>query len=350
MLSPRRHNGRLADRRERPRGASRRLALRRRGLATTRESSRGQRDARASRRGALVWLSLALLPVASLGCEPTIGAVELYPKSPPKTPREPEPPTIPAPPEPASEIALPPGARIVDLTYPFNSETIYWPTSPQSFSLVQLHNGPTEDGYFYAANVISTPEHGGTHLDAPIHFAEGKSTADTIPLDRLVAPSVVIDLHDRADADADLLIAPEDIEVFESEHGRVAPDTIVLFYTGWGARWPDRKRYLGDDAPGDASNLHFPGLSKEAAETLVERKVAAVGIDTASIDHGPSKDFLAHRALMAADIPAFENVASLERLPETGSLVVALPMKIDGGSGGPLRIIAIVPARSGTGG
>ncbi len=293
---------------------------------------------------------LLLAALSLLACEPTIERVERYTK-PSKQPSPPPPkPKPPPPPEPANEIALPPGARVVDLTYPFNSETIYWPTSTQGFSLEQLHKGPTERGYFYSANQISTPEHGGTHLDAPIHFAEGKSTTDTIPLDRLVAPAVVIDLQDRANEDADLLISSEDIQVFESEHGHIAPGTIVLFYTGWGARWPNRKRYLGDDKPGDASNLHFPGLAKEAAEALVERKVAAVGIDTASIDHGPSKDFIAHRVLMAADIPALENVAALERLPETGSLVIALPMKIDGGSGGPLRIIAVVPARSGTGG
>src|SRR5262245_5263578 len=99
----------------------------------------------------------------------------------------------------------------------------------------------------------------------------------------------------------------------------------------------DPKAYLGDDTPGDASKLHFPGISADAARALVARRIAAVGIDTASIDHGPSRDFMAHQILLGADIPAFENVASLDALPPRGATVIALPMKIGRGSGGPLR-------------
>ncbi len=147
-----------------------------------------------------------------------------------------------------------------------------------------------------------------------------------------------------ADANPDALLSEADILNFEREQAPIAPATIVLIRTGWAARWPDRKRYLGDDEPANASNLHFPGISKEAAELLVEREVAAVGIDTASIDHGPSRGFEAHRALMEAGIPAFENVASLDLVPMRGARIIALPMKIGGGSGGPLRIVAVVPA------
>ncbi|HWO22695.1 MAG TPA: cyclase family protein [Kofleriaceae bacterium] len=246
---------------------------------------------------------------------------------------------------PARGVRLPEGARMLDLTHSFDERTLYWPTSPSGFALERLSFGKTPGGFFYAANKLCAPEHGGTHLDSPIHFAEGKSTAEAIPLSRLVAPAVVIDITRKAGADADALLGPEDVAAFEAAHGAIEPGTIVLVRTGWSERWPDRKRYLGDDTPGDASRLHFPGIGAAAAQKLVERRVGAVGIDTASIDHGPSKDFIAHQILLGADIPAFENLAALADVPARGALVVALPMKIAGGSGGPLRIIAVVPGR-----
>jgi kynurenine formamidase len=248
-------------------------------------------------------------------------------------------------PAPARDVRLPQGARVVDLTHSFDERTLYWPTAPSGFELERMAYGKTPGGFFYAANKLAAPEHGGTHLDAPIHFAEGKATVEAIPLARLVAPAVVVDITRKASGDADALLAPEDLAAFEAAHGAIERGTIVLVRTGWAERWPDRKRYLGDDTPGDASRLHFPGIGAAAAQQLVERGVGAVGIDTASIDHGPSKDFIAHQTLSAADIPAFENLASLADVPARGALVVALPMKIAGGSGGPLRIIAIVPGR-----
>ena len=190
---------------------------------------------------------------------------------------------------------------------------------------------------------IATPEHGGTHIDAPIHFAEGQDTTEAIPLGRLIAPGIVIDMKDAAASDRDALLTVEHIEAFEHQHGAIEPGTIVLVHSGWGKHWPNVKLYLGDDTPGDASNLHFPGISEAAARALVTRDVAAVGIDTASIDHGPSKDFIAHRILMEAGIPGFENVAKLEEVPARGAQIIALPMKIAGGSGGPLRIVAVIP-------
>jgi kynurenine formamidase len=233
--------------------------------------------------------------------------------------------------------------KLVDLTHPFDAQTLYWPTETKGFQLTTLHHGPTPGGYFYAANSFCTAEHGGTHLDAPIHFAEGKTTADAVPLAHLVGQALVIDISAKAREDTDALLELTDLEVFERAHGPIAQGSLVLVRTGWSSRWPDRKAYLGDDTPGDTSHLHFPGISGEAAGALVARGVAAVGIDTASIDHGPSHDFMAHRTLMAADIPAFENLTGLEALPPRGALVIALPMKIAGGSGGPLRAIALVP-------
>lgn len=235
-------------------------------------------------------------------------------------------------------------AELVDLTYAFDARTLYWPTSPSSFEIKQLAYGPTPGGWFYASNAICTPEHGGTHLDAPIHFAAGKRTADQIPLQQLLAPAVVIDVASKAAANADYRLTADDVRTWESQHGTIAAGTIVLLRTGWGARWPDRKQYFGDDTPGATDNLHFPSYGEDAARLLVtDRRVAALGVDTASIDYGQSKDFIVHRVANGADVPGFENIANLESLPARGAFVIALPMKIAGGSGGPLRIVAAVP-------
>ena len=234
-------------------------------------------------------------------------------------------------------------AELVDLTWPYDEHTLYWPTSSSAFELKQLAYGPTPGGWFYSSFAICTPEHGGTHLDAPIHFAEGKNTVDQIPLERLIAPAIVIDVADRAAANADYRLTAEDVRNWESRHGEIAAGTIVLLRTGWGKRWPDRKSYFGDDTPGATDNLHFPSYGEDAVRLLVEqRRVAAIGVDTASIDYGQSRDFIVHRIANGADVPGLENVANLERLPARGTLLMALPMKIGGGSGGPVRIVAVV--------
>ncbi len=247
-------------------------------------------------------------------------------------------------PEAASGVLNLKEVRVVDLTHPFDQHTIYWPTSPSSFQLSRLHYGRTDAGYFYAANSFCTPEHGGTHLDAPIHFAEGRWTIDQIPIQQLIAPGVVIDVSLQASANPDYQLSTEDLRRWEATNGTIPRDAIVLLRTGWGKRWTDRKRYLGDDTPGDASHLHFPSYGREAAEFLVkERKITALGVDTASIDYGPSKDFIVHRIANGANVPGLENLANLEGLPELGAWIIALPMKIAGGSGGPLRIVALIP-------
>jgi len=236
--------------------------------------------------------------------------------------------------------------ELVDLTHPFNDETIYWPTSPAEFHLERLAYGMTEKGYFYAAHTLATPEHGGTHLDAPIHFGAGKRTTAEIPLAQLIAPAIVIDVTDQAATDRDYRLTAVDVLQYEKRHGRIEPGTIVLLRTGWSRFWPDRKRYLGDDTPGDASNLHFPAFGEESARLLVEqRKVAVLGTDTASIDHGPSASFVVHQIASASNVPALENLTRLETLPARGALLIALPMKIEGGSGGPLRAVALVPKK-----
>ena len=235
-------------------------------------------------------------------------------------------------------------ATLVDLTYTYNESTVYWPTAPSTFELQQDAYGQTDAGFFYASNSFSTPEHGGTHLDAPIHFAADRQTTDQIPLDRLLAPAVVIDVSQQAAADPDYRLTRQDVLDWEAQYGEIEPGTIVMLRTGWGAKWPDRLAYLGDDTPGDASNLHFPSYGEDSARLLVsERGVAALGVDTASIDHGPSTDFIAHQIANEANVPGLENVANLDRLPERGAYVIALPVKIGGGSGGPARIVALLP-------
>jgi kynurenine formamidase len=254
--------------------------------------------------------------------------------------------TLAARPLPAQQLDL---ARsdLVDLTHAFNARTLYWPTSPTRFKLEQLSYGPTAGGYFYSAYTLSMPEHGGTHLDAPIHFAEKGATADQIPLSQLIAPAVVIDISAQAANDRDYRLTVADVRAFESVHGRIPAGTIVLLRTGWSRYWPDARTYLGDDTPGDASKLSFPSYGADAARVLVdERRVAALGADVASIDYGRSTDFMVHRVAMAANIPGFENLTNLDRLPPTGFLILALPMKIENGSGGPLRAVAVIPRGS----
>jgi kynurenine formamidase len=235
--------------------------------------------------------------------------------------------------------------ELVDLTHPFDADTIYWPTA-EGFRKTTDFEGLTEAGYWYSAYSFCTAEHGGTHLDAPIHFAQGAPPADQVPLDRLLGRAAVVDVVEQAGRDRDYQIQVADFETWEKRHGRLPEGVILLLRTGFSRFWPDRLRYLGTDrrGPEAVAELHFPGLAPDAARWLVaERSVRAVGIDTASIEYGQSKLFEAHRILSAAEIPVFENVAALERIPAVGALVVALPMKIRGGSGGPLRIIAILP-------
>ena len=243
------------------------------------------------------------------------------------------------------EAGTPELARVdaVDLTHPFDARTIYWPTAASGFELKEMHRGDTPGGFYCQANSFCAPEHGGTHLDAPSHFARGGAPVEAVPLVRLIAPAVVIDVSAKAAADRDYRLTPEDVKAFEARAGTIPPGTIVLLRTGWSSRWPDRKAYLGDDTPGDAAHLHFPSYGAEAAALLVrERRAAALGVDTASIDHGPSPDFPVHRLAAAAGVPGLENLARLEALPERGAWVVALPMEIAGGSGAPLRAVALV--------
>ncbi len=246
-----------------------------------------------------------------------------------------------APPEPPTPIH---DREIVDLTWTIDETTIAWPTSP-GFTLETQADGVTEAGFYYLSHMIHGPEHGGTHIDAPRHFFDGRDTTDEIPLTRLIGPGVTIDVREACAADRDHLIGIADFEAWEATHGALPEGSIVLLHTGFGAYWPDREKYMGTAELGPAAvpKLHFPGLDPAAVDWLVnQKKIRAIGLDTPSIDHGPSNDFAAHVALFEHNVPAFENVAHLDRLPPSGFTVIALPAKIGGGSGGPLRIVALL--------
>ena len=238
-----------------------------------------------------------------------------------------------------------PSGQWIDLSHDFSDETVYWVTA-EPFKRTTVAEGVTPQGYYYSAYNYSAAEHGGTHIDAPVHFGEGKKTVDQIGLEQLIAHGVKIDVSSKAANDRDYLITTDDIKNWETANGKIPEWSIILFQTGFGAKWPDKKSYLGTDQKGDAAvkDLHFPGLHPDAAKWLVEnRKIHAVGIDTASIDYGQSTNFQSHVALMTNNIPAFENVAEMDKLPTKGFHIVALPMKIKGGSGAPLRIVAFLP-------
>ncbi len=238
------------------------------------------------------------------------------------------------------------GGRWIDLTHAFNEKSIYWPTA-ETFRKTVVSYGRTPGGWFYAAYNFTAAEHGGTHMDSPIHFGEGAHTTDQVPLSQLIGLGIVIDVSKQAAANVDYQVTAADIEAFEAKHGRIPKGAIVLLNTGRAKLYADQKAYMGTTERGQAAvaKLHFPGLGLDGAELLIARSISAVGIDTPSIDYGQSKDFATHVELMTNNIPAFENVADMSALPPTGSTIIALPMKIEGGSGGPLRIVAHVPGR-----
>jgi len=235
--------------------------------------------------------------------------------------------------------------EIIDLTHEFSENTIYWVTAKE-FELEVVAKGETDQGFYYSANNFATAEHGGTHIDAPIHFANNKQTVDEIPLENLIGNAIKIDVSENAIKNPDYLISIEDLKNWEKEENMEIPQgAIVLLETGFSKFYPDKVKYLGTEERGEEAikKLHFPGLSPQAAQWLVEkRNIHAIGLDTPSIDYGQSQTFESHIILLSENIPAFENLMNLDKLPSKNFQVIALPMKIKGGSGAPLRIVAII--------
>jgi len=226
---------------------------------------------------------------------------------------------------------------VVDLTHTLDGKS---PTYAVSDSPVyQAHAVATIDKDGYYGRDISLPEHFGTHLDAPAHFASGLWTVDQIPVERFVAPLVVMDVTAGAKRNPDYQVSVVDISKYEEAHGQIPMNAVVMAYTGWDSRWNSPKDYRNADASGV---MHFPGYSLDAAKFLVEaRSTLGVGIDTLSIDYGPSKDFPVHHYTLSHSLYQLENVANLSQVPVSGSTVVVAPMKLENGSGSPVRILAL---------
>ena len=235
--------------------------------------------------------------------------------------------------------------KIIDLSHAYSEETVYWVTAKE-FELDTVFAGDTDKGFYYSANNFSTAEHGGTHLDAPIHFSKTGQTVEEIPLEKLVGSAIKIDVSENAKDRPDYLITIEDLTNWESQSGHNIPEgSIVLLHTGFSKYYPNKEKYLGTTERGDhaIALLHFPGLSPEAAQWLVDnRSIHAIGIDTPSIDYGQSQLFKSHVILLSENIPVFENLTNLDILLKDGFDIIALPMKIEGGTGAPLRIIALI--------
>jgi len=234
-------------------------------------------------------------------------------------------------------------SKIVDLTYTFDEHTVFWPTEFPFHHEFEKY-GETPGKYFYSSARYSAPEHMGTHTDAPIHFNAHGITLDQVPLKHCIGSAAVVDFSERAAANPDATLSVEDIKAYEEKFGRIPDGAIVVARSGWGKFWPDPKRYMGSDKPGDASNLHFPGFSAAAVKFLLDnRNLAAIAIDTASIDPGNSKDFPVHRIWLGANRPGFENLANADKLTPNGATLFCIPMKIGRGTGGPTRCFAILP-------
>lgn len=237
------------------------------------------------------------------------------------------------------QAVQPSGFRsVVDLTHTINAQNPPYELSSKPPYQTKTVATVEKDKYF--ARTISLPEHYGTHLDAPAHFFNGLWTVDQIPPERLVASLVVMDVSANAAKNPDYLISVEDIAKWEQAHGQIPLNSVVMTRTGWDTRWNSIKDYRNADAKGV---MHFPGYSQEAAKFLVEgRDALALGIDTLSIDYGPSKDYPVHQYDLAHSVYQLENVANLDHAPVTGGIIVVSPMKLEGGSGSPVRLLALV--------
>ena len=227
--------------------------------------------------------------------------------------------------------------RVLDLSYAINEKLVPWPGDERWFE-AEVNASVEKNGYFTRSFWML--EHYGTHLDAPAHFAPGKATVDQIPAKQLFGPAVVLDVRAESAKDADYKLPLAHVEEWEKRHGRIPRGAIALLRTGWAARWPDVQKYRNQDGQG---KMHFPGFSVEAAKLLIERKVSGLGCDTMSIDCGASEDFAVHHLTLGSGLYHLENLADLSALPEAGAYLVAAPIKLEGGSGGPVRVFALLP-------
>src|SRR6266436_3897087 len=226
--------------------------------------------------------------------------------------------------------------RVIDLSYALSDKLVPWPGDAKAFEAKV--NAPVEkNGYFTRSFWML--EHYGTHMDAPAHFPPGTTTVDKIPAEKFFGPAVILDVRSESDRDPDYELTLKRIEAWEANHGKIPAGAIVLLRTGWASRWPDVARYRNQDANGI---MHFPGFSVDAAKFVLQRKISGLGCDTLSIDPGNSSDFPVHHLVLGADAFQLENLADLKDLPEAGAFLIAAPIKLEGGSGGPARVFGLV--------
>jgi kynurenine formamidase len=188
-------------------------------------------------------------------------------------------------------------------------------------------------------NVLTVNEHTGTHIDAPLHFsADGQSVAE-IPVSNLVVPLAIVDIREKADADADAQVTPDDLRAWISEHGPLPANCCVAMNSGWD-RYVNDPKFRNVDGDG---KMHFPGFHVEAVQMLMDEADAiAIAVDTLSLDYGASEDFATHYAWLPTNRWGLECIANLDALPATGATLVVGAPKHRGGSGGPARVFALV--------
>lgn len=226
---------------------------------------------------------------------------------------------------------------VVDLSYVLNSKT------PDFFGDHDIYHFDhktlvKDDGY--STGTFQTPEHFGTHVDAPVHFAKGAQTVDQISINKLVIPAVVIDMRKQVESNPDCLLTEAMIQDWEKEHGRIPPNSAVLLLTGWSKNWDSEQQYRNPDSN---KQMHFPSYSGEAVKFLIEqRKINAIGVDTLSIDPGVSTTYPVHKFTAQNNVYGMENLNNLDQLPAKGILLVCGPLAVEGGTGCPARIVAII--------
>ena len=230
---------------------------------------------------------------------------------------------------------MPRHSRVVDLTHAFTPEFPTFFGTP-GIALKKLKDFKA-DGF--NVNEWTLLEHAGTHIDAPIHFAATGAGPAELPVDQLVVPLAVVNVAEKAKANADYQMSLADVAVWERRHGRIPRGACVAMNSGWDSL-VSSPRYVGKDAAGA---FHFPGVHPEAAEFLMkERSVVGLAVDTLSLDFGASKDFKTHYAWLPSGRWGLENVAGLGGVPARGATLVVGAPKVRGASGGPVRLLALV--------
>jgi kynurenine formamidase len=227
---------------------------------------------------------------------------------------------------------------VIDLTHPLNDRSPNWEGTAQSPFEAREFGNIERDGYY--SRIFSTQEHYGTHLDAPAHFAAGAWTVDQIPADRLVRPLVILDVRENVTGNPDYEVSVEDINTWERVHEPMSPGSVVIAYTGWDERWHHQESFRNQQSDGFT---HYPGFSLAAAKFLVQsRNVVGLGIDTMSVDIGATTAYPVHLFTSQQGIYHLENVANLAKAPAVGAIVIVAPIKLENGSGGPARVLALV--------